>query len=190
MTSTNNSNSPKTATAPATTPTEALIAYTADTPAGPLSVLIDDGVVIAAGFTQPSVLWDRLDPSLQRDWVPRDDAGKISRFITDYLDGQLDALDRIPVHQPGTDLQHEVWQGLRERPAGETRTYTELASTTSKPRAVRAAGTACGRNLIAPMVPCHRALRADGSLGGYYYGLEVKRWLLEHEATSADGASA
>ncbi len=115
----------------------------------------------------------------------RDEVGKISRLIDDYLDGQLDALDRIPVDQPGTDLQHEVWAGLRAIPAGETRTYTELASMTTNPRAIRAAGTACGRNLIAPMVPCHRALRTDGSLGGYYYGLDVKRWLLKHEARSA-----
>lgn len=165
--------------------TRELIAYTAKTPAGPLSVLIDDDVVIAAGFTQPSELWDRLDPELQREMVVRDDVGKISRLITDYLDGQLDALDRIPISQPGTDLQHEVWSGLRAIPAGETRTYTELASMTSNPRAIRAAGTACGRNLIAPMVPCHRAQRSDGTLGGYYYGLDVKRWLLEHEAQSA-----
>jgi methylated-DNA-[protein]-cysteine S-methyltransferase len=78
-----------------------------------------------------------------------------------------------------------VWSGLREVPAGSTVTYTELAATTAKPRAIRAAGTACGRNLVAPIVPCHRALRSDGSLGGYYYGLDVKQWLLDHEATNS-----
>ena len=160
-------------------------ACTIETPTGPLSVLARDATVVAAGFTTPGALLARLDPSGRTELVVRDELGKISRLIDDYLNGQLDALDRIPLEQPGTDLQQEVWVGLRSIPAGETRTYTELAAMTSNPRAVRAAGTACGSNLIAPIVPCHRALRLDGSLGGYYYGLEVKRWLLGHEAEAA-----
>lgn len=160
-------------------------ACTIETPAGPLSVLSAEDVVVAAGFTTAEAMWDRLDPDTRGELVVRPELGKISRLVTDYLDGQLDALDRIPVEQPGTELQRQVWSGLRAIPAGETRTYTELAAATDRPRAVRAAGTACGRNLIAPMVPCHRALRSDGSLGGYYYGLEVKRWLLDHEARAA-----
>lgn len=155
-----------------------------ETPAGDLSVLADDGVIVAAGFSPPEAMWQRITERQRSELIVRDELGKISRLIADYLDGQVDALDRLTVEQPGTDLQREVWSGLRAIPAGETRTYTELAATTSKPRAVRAAGTACGRNLIAPIVPCHRALRQDGSLGGYYYGLDVKRWLLAHEARS------
>jgi methylated-DNA-[protein]-cysteine S-methyltransferase len=159
-----------------------------DTPAGPLTVLVtDDETVIAAGFTDAAELVDRLRPDVAAGHAieKRADVGSVSRLIVDYLDGQLDALDRIAVDQPGTDLQHEVWSSLRAIPAGDTRTYTQLAAMTSRPRAIRAAGTACGRNLVAPMVPCHRALRTDGSLGGYYYGLDVKRWLLAHEANSA-----
>ena len=162
-------------------------ACTNETPAGPLGLLVDDdGVVIAAGFTTADNLVERLRPELAggHDIVTRDELGTVSQLVERYLDGELDALDRIPVNQPGTELQHEVWSSLRAIPAGETRTYTELAAMTSRPRAIRAAGTACGRNLIAPMVPCHRALRTDGSLGGYYYGLDVKRWLLAHESTA------
>lgn len=160
-------------------------ACTLETPAGPLSLLVDDDTLVAAGFTSPDELWNRLAPRARHRLVVRAEVGKISRLVTDYLDGQLDALDRIPVDQPGTDLQQEVWAALRAIPPGETRTYTELAAATGRPRAVRAAGTACGRNLIAPIVPCHRAVRADGSLGGYYYGLDVKRWLLAHESSWA-----
>ena len=167
-----------------TTNTADTVASTIDTPAGPLSVLVNDDVVVAAGFTGPDELWDRLAPNVRRPLTHRSELGAITRHLARYLDGQLDALDDIPVDQPGTQLQHEVWAGLRAIPAGETRTYSELASMTSRPRAIRATGTACGRNLIAPMVPCHRALRADGSLGGYYYGLDVKRWLLSHEAAA------
>ncbi|MCP5033684.1 MAG: methylated-DNA--[protein]-cysteine S-methyltransferase [Actinomycetia bacterium] len=162
-------------------------ACTIETPVKPLTIVARDQIVIAAGFTSIPELWDRLTPPErgERELVERSELGKITRLVEDYLDGQLDALARIPVAQPGTDLQQEVWAGLRTIPAGETRTYTELAAVTTRPRAIRAAGTACGRNLIAPMVPCHRALRQDGSLGGYYYGLEVKRWLLDHEARAA-----
>jgi methylated-DNA-[protein]-cysteine S-methyltransferase len=70
---------------------------------------------------------------------------------------------------------------MRRVPAGETISYTKLAAEAGNPKAVRAAGSACAQNLIAPIVPCHRVLRTDGSLGGYYYGLPAKQWLLAHE---------
>ena len=75
---------------------------------------------------------------------------------------------------------------MREIPPGETITYAELAERAGNPRAVRAAGSACARNLIAPIVPCHRVVRSGESrnLGGYYYGLSTKEWLLEHERKS------
>lgn len=164
-----------------------------DTPVGPLTVLArgldgDDpaaqAVVVAAGFCSTDELWERLPDADASTLVDTDHLGPLEQPIRRYLAGDVAAIDDLPVAQAGTDLQQEVWQGLRGIPAGETRTYTELANTTSKPNAVRAVGTACGRNLIAPFVPCHRALRSDGSLGGYYYGLEVKRWLLDLESTS------
>lgn len=156
-----------------------------ETPVGALSVLAKGEVVVAAGYTDPQTMWERLSTNLRSELRVNDELGKISRLLIDYHDGQLDALDEIEVDQPGTQLQQQVWAGLRSIPAAETKTYTELAATTDKPTAVRAAGTACGRNLIAPIVPCHRALRSDGSLGGYFYGLDVKRWLLAHEVRSA-----
>jgi methylated-DNA-[protein]-cysteine S-methyltransferase len=153
------------------------------TPIGPLSLVGEGGAAIAAGFCPQHALLARLTPAQQAQVRFRPELGPLSRAVADYLGGRLDALDPIPVEQPGTPLQHEVWAALRAIPAGQVRTYTELAAATSRPDAVRAAGTACGRNLVAPIVPCHRAQRRDGSLGGYYYGLQVKRWLLAHEAS-------
>ncbi len=140
--------------------------------------------VVAAGFCPAADLWDRLPKDDDAELAKVDNLGPLHQPIERYLNGDLAALDEVAVAQQGTNLQQEVWQGLRQIPAGETRTYSQLAQSTSKPKAVRAVGSACGRNLIAPFVPCHRALRSDGSLGGYYYGLDVKRWLLAHESSS------
>jgi AraC family transcriptional regulator of adaptative response/methylated-DNA-[protein]-cysteine methyltransferase len=74
-----------------------------------------------------------------------------------------------------------VWEALSAIPPGETRSYGEIAAAIGKPGAVRAAGTACGDNGLAVLIPCHRVLRSDGSLGGYAYGLERKKALLERE---------
>jgi AraC family transcriptional regulator of adaptative response/methylated-DNA-[protein]-cysteine methyltransferase len=87
----------------------------------------------------------------------------------------------LPVDVAGTAFQQAVWAALRAIPAGETRTYSQVAAAVGRPAAVRAAGTACGDNSLAILIPCHRVLRTDGSLGGYAYGLERKERLLEKE---------
>ncbi|WP_336986944.1 bifunctional DNA-binding transcriptional regulator/O6-methylguanine-DNA methyltransferase Ada [Altererythrobacter aquiaggeris] len=87
----------------------------------------------------------------------------------------------IPLDVKGTAFQEAVWQELRQIPAGETRTYAQIAASVGKPKAVRAAGSANGANNVAVLIPCHRVVRSDGSLGGYAYGVEVKRKLLEKE---------
>ncbi len=155
------------------------------TPVGELTVLARQlagaTVVVAAGFCSAAELGDRLPGVEPGDLQPVDCLDSIDGPVERYLAGDTKALDEVSVLQSGTDLQQAVWNELRAIPTGQTRTYTELAQSAGRPRAVRAIGSACGRNLIAPFVPCHRALRSDGSLGGYYYGLDVKRWLLEHE---------
>ncbi|MBD8737369.1 bifunctional transcriptional activator/DNA repair enzyme AdaA [Sphingomonas sp. CFBP 13706] len=88
----------------------------------------------------------------------------------------------LPLDVRGTAFQEAVWQALARIPPGETRTYTQLAAAVGTPAAVRAAGSACGANPIAILIPCHRALRTDGTLGGYAYGLDRKRALLAKEA--------
>ena len=81
----------------------------------------------------------------------------------------------------GTAFQQRVWQALREIPAGTTATYTEVASRIGEPRSVRAVAHACAANTLAVAVPCHRVVRADGSLSGYRWGVQRKRALLRRE---------
>ncbi|WIA55829.1 bifunctional DNA-binding transcriptional regulator/O6-methylguanine-DNA methyltransferase Ada [Sphingobium sp. WTD-1] len=87
----------------------------------------------------------------------------------------------LPTDVGGTAFQQAVWAALRAIPAGETRSYGEIAAAIGRPGAMRAAGTACGDNGLAILVPCHRVLRSDGSLGGYAYGVDRKRSLLDRE---------
>ena len=161
----------------------ALLATTMSTPAGPLSMVIDTDTLVAAGFTDdPERLRGRLDPIRRAMPLARNGPeGAISDALTAYFDGELEAVRTIPVEQVGGPFTRRAWAALREVPAGETVTYTELAARAGSATAVRAAGSACARNLIAPVVPCHRVVRTDGCLGGYAYGIEVKRRLLDHE---------
>lgn len=91
----------------------------------------------------------------------------------------------LPLDVRGTAFQEAVWQELMRIPPGETRSYAEIASAVGKPKAVRAAGSANGANNVAVLIPCHRVIRSDGSLGGYAYGLDRKRNLLRKEANAA-----
>jgi AraC family transcriptional regulator of adaptative response/methylated-DNA-[protein]-cysteine methyltransferase len=88
----------------------------------------------------------------------------------------------IPLDVRGTAFQERVWAELRKIPPGETRSYAEIAAAAGKPSAVRATGSANGANNVAVLIPCHRVVRSDGSLGGYAYGLDIKRELLAREA--------
>ena len=155
---------------------------TLTTPVGPLTLLADGDVLAAGGFGADAPdLQARLDRRRRAGRLSRGDLGTISRSVQAYFDGDVDALDGIAVEQVGSDHQRRVWMALRSVPAGRTVAYAELAGRAGSPKAIRAAGSACGRNLIAPVVPCHRAVRSDGSLGGYFYGLDTKRRLLDHE---------
>ena len=177
---------PAATTVPASTvPATTVLALVMDTPIGPLSLLARDGLLIAGGFTaDPAVMHARLAPPLRA--LPLQTAGPadlpwLATPVAAYFGGDLRALDAIPVYQPGSPSRQRLWAALRAVPPGRTLSYTELAAQAGNPRAPRAAGAACAYNLIAPVVPCHRALRSDGSLGGYYYGLDRKTWLLRHE---------
>ncbi len=105
----------------------------------------------------------------------------VRRAVHAWFGGDLTALDGLTVRTGGTDFQRTVWKALRAIPAGETRTYGQLAAAIGSPRAVRAAGLANGQNPVAVIVPCHRVIGANGTLTGYAGGLERKRWLLAHE---------
>ena len=90
------------------------------------------------------------------------------------------------LHLMGAPFQIKVWQALLEIPSGQVTTYSEIASAVGNPRAVRAVGTAVGKNPVSWLIPCHRALRKSGGLGGYHWGLPVKRAMLAWESARAD----
>ena len=158
-----------------------LYATTLDTPIGPVTVVENDEVVLAAGFyPNETPLLERLTDVDRADVRP-DSNGPGAKALRAYFDGEIDVFDGVAVRQPGSPFRQRVWTEMRQIRAGETISYSELARRAGNDRAVRAAATCCAINLIAPIVPCHRVLRSDGTLGGYGYGLDSKRWLLAHE---------
>lgn len=124
----------------------------------------------------------------EAELVPPDAAfaAQVARVVAAVDDPARAADADLPLDVRGTAFRQAVWAALRAIPPGETRSYAELAAAAGRPQAVRAAGSACGANALAVLIPCHRAVRSDGGLGGYAYGLERKRALLEREADGAD----
>lgn len=118
--------------------------------------------------------------------IVRDEAGlgRWTALLVNYLAGAEPRLE-LPLDVRATAFQWRVWEELRRIPLGETRTYGEIAARLGKPKAQRAVGRACATNPVSVVVPCHRAVREDGGLGGYRWGLERKQALLERER--ADG---
>ena len=110
-----------------------------------------------------------------RDWV---------HAIIGFIAGHEPHLN-LPLDVRATAFQKQVWQALRRVPYGETRSYADIARDIGQPAAVRAVAQACGANPTALIVPCHRIVRSDGSLGGYHWGIERKRRLLDQEAKNA-----
>jgi methylated-DNA-[protein]-cysteine S-methyltransferase len=165
--------------------TGSILVTVLDTPIGPLSLLAHDGALVGGGFTaDPAELHVRMHQSLRGLALAparQDDLSWLVKPVRAYFDGDLTALDGLAVHQPGTPSRQRLWAAMRAVAPGSTVSYTALAAQAGNPSAPRAAGAACAANLIAPVVPCHRVLRTDHSLGGYYYGLDRKDWLLRHE---------
>jgi AraC family transcriptional regulator, regulatory protein of adaptative response / methylated-DNA-[protein]-cysteine methyltransferase len=104
--------------------------------------------------------------------------------LAEYIAGRS-KLPAPPMDIRGTPFQFAVWEQLRAIPAGETRSYSEIARLIGRPRAVRAVATANGANPVSIIIPCHRAIRASGHLGGYRWGLKRKRQLLDMEASKS-----
>jgi AraC family transcriptional regulator of adaptative response/methylated-DNA-[protein]-cysteine methyltransferase len=96
---------------------------------------------------------------------------------------------QVQLHLIGAPFQIKVWEALLAIPSGQVTTYSDIATRVGHPTAQRAVGTAVGRNPISWLIPCHRALRRDGALGGYHWGLPVKRALLAWESARADAAA-
>jgi methylated-DNA-[protein]-cysteine S-methyltransferase len=169
------------------TPPEHLTLDKIDAPIGAFLIATDDdGNLRAVDFWADEA---RLRQLLRRQYgeIPVDfgqSPAPIRQAFADYFAGDIRALERIPVETVGTHFQRKVWAALQRIPAGETRSYGQLAAEIGEPKAMRAVGLANGQNPVAIVVPCHRVIGADGSLTGFGGGLPRKRWLLRHEGAA------
>jgi methylated-DNA-[protein]-cysteine S-methyltransferase len=157
---------------------------TLTTPLGPFTTVVDDGgAVLASGWTASlDDLLPQVHPTLRPAELVEGDLGAAGAAVLAYHDGDLSAIDDVPVRQRSGEFLEHAWDVLRTVPAGAPVTYTEYAAKSGRPAAVRAAASACARNAVALFVPCHRVLRTDGTLGGFRWGVEIKKSLLEHES--------
>lgn len=162
---------------------------TMDTPDGAFTIVGTPETVLASGWTDDvTALVALIHPRLRPTTAPSPgDGGAVglAREAADaYYASDHAAPSAVPVQQRSGPYRERAWEVLREVRPGEPITYAEYALRTGSPAAVRAAASACARNAAALFVPCHRIVRTDGTLGGFRYGLDVKRSLLAREAGS------
>ena len=159
-----------------------LLITSTTTPVGTLNLIADGELLLGANFSSIRALKDGLD-SLYRasDFMEAKKIPVISDLIDDYFGGDLSAINAIKVSQPGGSFSQAAWKAMRRIRAGKVLSYAELAKNSGSPKAVRAAGSACAKNAIVLVVPCHRIVKTGGALGNYAYGVSKKEWLLRHE---------
>ncbi|MFD0738844.1 bifunctional transcriptional activator/DNA repair enzyme AdaA [Lysobacter koreensis] len=142
------------------------------------------GVCMVELGDDPVALEAKLRAEFPHATLERVDAGR-DEFLAPRVRAVADALAgkqaQVPVDLIGTAFQKKVWDALMRIPAGQTRSYAQLAAQLGQPRAARAVASACAHNRVAIVVPCHRVIRGDGSLGGYRWGLPLKQQVLERE---------
>ena len=156
-----------------------------DTPFGPAVVMGTHRGICGMGFAADMGEAAAFE-DLQRRWPLADfveDAARLHPWVQAALGGQA-----APLALMGAPFQIKVWEALLRIPSGHVTSYGEIAAAIGNPKAVRAVGTAVGRNPISLLIPCHRALRKSGGLGGYHWGLPVKRAILAWESARADAA--
>jgi methylated-DNA-[protein]-cysteine S-methyltransferase len=152
------------------------------TPLGQVRLTAVEGVLCGVYWSDhrpapPQELFGRRDPA--------GPAGAVAQ-LTAYFRGELQTLD-LPYRDSGSPFHRSVRQVLRDIPYGRTLTYGEVARKVGRPGAARAVGTACGRNPLALVIPCHRVIGADGRLTGYNGGTQRKEWLLRREGALRPG---
>jgi len=153
------------------------------TPFGPLSVFVahGSGAVVRSSFRSlPDAARDLPRAESGRGWVEEEDP-RVAEALEAWADGDGSLLTRVPVEQAGAPFTVEVWDAVREIPSGDTVTYGELAVDLGRPRAARAVGTACARNLTTPFTPCHRVVGANG-IGGFGSSEDLKARMIRLEA--------
>jgi len=160
-----------------------------DSPFGPAIVMGTDRGLCGMGFAAEMGAAESFD-DLARRW-PKARFIEAPERLQDWVQaafGLSTAADPAPLYLIGAPFQIKVWEALLSVPSGQVTTYSEIARSIGRPTAMRAVGTAVGRNPISWLIPCHRALAKSGKLGGYHWGLPVKRARLAWEAARKDAA--
>ena len=151
---------------------------------GPVLVMGTDKGICGLGFTEKMgmqwVMQDLVGRWPKADFV--EDPFRLQKWVKPiFSNGGLDT-KAPPIHLMGAPFQIKVWEALMQIPSGYVTNYSAIAASIDNPKAVRAVGTAVGRNPVASLIPCHRVLRKSGGLGGYHWGLSTKRLLLAYES--------
>ncbi|MCL6282326.1 bifunctional helix-turn-helix domain-containing protein/methylated-DNA--[protein]-cysteine S-methyltransferase [Ruegeria sp. 2012CJ41-6] len=155
-----------------------------ESPFGPALVMGTDKGICGIGFAAETGEAEAMEDLISR-WPQAEfieDPMRLRPWVLSAFGAESEKRDPTPLYLIGSPLQIKVWEALLRIPSGHVTTYSEIAEAIGQPRAVRAVGTAVGRNPISWLIPCHRALRKSGGLGGYHWGLPVKRALLAYEA--------
>ena len=164
---------------------EPVTLFTAELPSpiGPLALAASPLGLCWVGFDPGS---ERMGAELEHRFgkvalLPAPDPAGAVSALGRYFDGDVRAIESIPVDTGGTPFQQQVWTALRRIPVGHTWSYSEMAVAVGRPSATRAVGAANGANPVGVVLPCHRVIGSNGSLTGYGGGLDRKVWLLRHE---------
>ncbi|SDD68812.1 methylated-DNA--[protein]-cysteine S-methyltransferase [Ruegeria marina] len=159
-----------------------------ESPFGPALVMGTERGICGIGFAAEAgaeaTMEDLLSRWPQAEFV--EDPMRLRPWALSAFGAASDRLEPVPLYLIGAPLQIKVWEALLRIPSGQVTTYGELAQSIGQPRAVRAVGTAVGRNPVSWLIPCHRALRKSGGLGGYHWGLPVKRAMLAWESARSE----
>jgi AraC family transcriptional regulator, regulatory protein of adaptative response / methylated-DNA-[protein]-cysteine methyltransferase len=162
-----------------------------DSPFGPAIVMATDRGICGIGFADEpgaeAAMTDLIGRWPKAQYV--EDPVTLRPMIDAAFGATAAARSGAPLFLIGAPFQIKVWEALLSVPSGHVTTYSDIAATIGSPRAVRAVGTAVGRNPVSWLIPCHRALRKSGGLGGYHWGLPRKRAMLAYEAARADAGS-
>jgi methylated-DNA-[protein]-cysteine S-methyltransferase len=160
----------------------ALLIASRSTPIGTLNLIADGELLLGANLSSVRALKDGLDSIYKgSDFREVSRIPIISDLISDYFDGDTTAINAIKVSQPGGSFSQSAWKSMRKVRPGKVISYAQLAENSGSPKAIRAAGSACAKNAIVLVVPCHRIVKTGGALGNYAYGISKKEWLLRHE---------
>ncbi len=155
-----------------------------DTPYGPVIAMGTTRGICGMAFTE-EIGEESAFADLAKRW-PAATLTQDPAFLTDWITAAFAQRGNVPLTLTGGAFQIKVWEALLQIPEGAVSTYQDIATAIGSPKATRAVGTAIGKNPIAALIPCHRALRKSGGLGGYHWGLTTKRLLLARETARSE----